>query len=151
MKGLCSYHGLRIIIKNEDVQVVNRFKVLMTLTNVGEYDYEEDTDFEATKLVESGNKEGDDIKTWLDGNSGSVDWCILYKPEFVLFPQEEIDIGEQLKWGYRNDPAVEVLDRWKELARDANWEIKWKLFADNMPFKEGTEMVCDLPTLMHNS
>src|SRR6185503_10424272 len=108
------YRGLRVIIKNEGTQVVNRFKVLMTLTNVGWYDDDEDSDFKTPNLVEIENKEGEDIRTWMYGNSGSVDWHILYKPEFVLFPQEEIDIGEQLKWAYRSDAILEAQNNWKE-------------------------------------
>jgi hypothetical protein len=145
-----SYRGLRVIIKNESAKVVNRFKLLMTLTNMGWYDDDEDADFKFPNLVEIRNKEGEDIKTWTYGNAGSVDYRALYKPDFVLFPQKEIDIGDQLKWGYRSDVMLEVMNEWEQFARDADWEIKWKLFADNMPFKEGTEMVCDLPTMMHH-
>lgn len=143
------YRGLKIILKNEGAQVVNRFKVQMTLTNIGWYDDDEDGDFQTPNLVEINNREGEDIKTSMRGHSGVVDWHVLYKPGFVLFPQEEIDLGELLKWGYRSDAMAEIMNGWEKFARDANWQIKWKLFADNMPFKEGTEMVCDLPTLIH--
>src|SRR6266545_782136 len=58
------FRGLRIILKNEGSQVVNRFKLLMELTNVGWYEEEER---KTPNLVEINNKEDEFLKTWLSG------------------------------------------------------------------------------------
>ncbi len=56
------FRGLRIIIKNEGSQVVNKFKVLVELTKVGWYD---DDEFMTPNLVEINDKEDEFLKTWL--------------------------------------------------------------------------------------
>jgi len=140
-----SYRGLKVIVKNDGIQVVNKFKVLITLTHIG---WHEDGDFETNSLIEVNKDEDAVLKTSMHGNiDGSVDLHIVYQSEFVLFPQEEIDIGKTLKWGYRDDTFAyaKYLNEWNDIARKAKWEIKWKLYADNMPVKEGNVMVCDLP------
>ena len=142
-----SYRGLRAIIRNEGTQIINKLKLSMALTNIGWY---EDTDeFVINSMVDFGeNSNNKDITITKRGNlNGSVDLIVVYQTEYVIFPQEEIDLGGKLGWGYEEDIETGVLGKWKEFARDAGWEIKWKLFADNMPFIEGTEKVFDLPTM----
>jgi hypothetical protein len=142
-----SYRGLRVIIRNEGRQVINKLKLSMAITNIGSYD-----DFDElvnNSMVNFGNEsKNKDIKITKRGNlNGSVDLVVVYQTEYVVFPQEEIDVAEKLGWGFEEDIETGVLGKWKDFARDAGWEIKWKLFADNMPFIEGTEKVFELPTM----
>jgi schlafen family protein len=148
-KNLISFRGLRIIVKNEGSQVVSRFKVVIILTNVGEFD---DDELKIPYWIKINNQENDYLKTWLSGNPDeSADCHVIYQPQFVLFPQEELDIAENFNWGYADPSMISVMDKWKEFAQDQGWGIMWKLFADNMPFKEGKEFISDLPTLMPHS
>jgi len=139
------YRGLKIIIKNDGVQVVNKFKVSLILTNIGWFD---DDDRFHTNLIKISEDQGTELKTSSHGQlNGSADFQVVYQSEFVLFPQEQIDIAKTLVWGYRDDMLPNGQYEWAGIARDAKWEIKWKLYADNMPFKSGTVVVGDLPIL----
>jgi hypothetical protein len=116
------------------------------LTNIGWYD---DDGFHNNliKILENQNTA---LKISRHGNiNGSADFQIVYQSEFVLFPQEQIDIAKTLEWGYRDDMSPLGEYDWDNTARSAKWEIKWKLYADNMPFKNGNVMVADLPILTY--
>jgi len=143
---ITEYRGLRVIIRNDGTQVVNRFKVVMTLTNVGWHD---DGDFHE-EMIDHGADEDGTLKCSSYGQADrSVDYTIAYQPDEVLFPKEEIDMGTKIKWGYPDyrDPSIDEVKRWYESAESSRWSIEWKLYADNMPFKQGVVRVCDLPII----
>ena len=143
-QGADLYRGLNIIIKNEGTHVVEKFKVILTLTNVGWFD----DDGQHIKLVKILKDEATGLKVSTQGNfDHSADFFVVYQSEFVLFPQEQIDIGKMLAWGYKDDLFHEADNTWNDFARDSEWEIKWKLYADNMPLKSGNVLVGDLPIL----
>ena len=118
--------------------------MILTLTNVGWFD----DDGQHIKLVKILKDEATGLKVSTQGNfDHSADFFVVYQSEFVLFPQEQIDIGKMLAWGYKDDLFHEADNTWNDFARDSEWEIKWKLYADNMPLKSGNVLVGDLPIL----
>ena len=40
--------------------------------------------------------------------------------------------------------------QWRDLAKEHKWTIKWKLYADSMPCKQGEKNSWDLPMLNFN-
>ena len=144
--GEQGYRGLRLRIKNESTQVVERFKLTVVLKYIGWHD---DGDFH-NELIEIGAEEDKGLKSSMYGQAdGSIDLTIIYKSDYALFPGELVDIGSKLKWAYP-DPEFQTMEEefvWSEYAGRKKWVIEWKLFADDMPFKEGVAKVSELPVL----
>jgi hypothetical protein len=62
---------------------------------------------------------------------------LQYYSTHVLFPQDELNLGDLLPWIYSvNDSNRIELGRAEE--RGEPLTLSWTLFADNMPRKEGT-------------
>jgi len=142
-QGSPEFRGLHVFIKNESEKVINRLKVILKLNNIG---YHDEDDFH-NQLVEHYFEEDESLKDTLYGlHDGSLDLTLVYQPTEVLFPKEEINIGAKIKWGYPDYPEIMQSNKgWREFAQEQKWRIEWKLYADNMPSKQGVINVWELP------
>lgn len=146
--GSPEFRGLHVIIQNESEKVINRLKVILKLKNIG---YHDEGEFH-NELVEHYFEEDGSLKHSLHGlGNGSLDLTLVYQPTEVLFPKESINIGDKIKWGYPDDIS-QMLDLptdqdWRDWAKDQNWRIEWKLYADNMSSKHGVVNVWELPVM----
>jgi hypothetical protein len=102
-------------------------------------------------LVELNHEDVESLKHSVYGyGNGSIELTLVYQPNEVLFPKEIIDIGAKIRWGYPDDSLqmVQLADKeWRELAQRRNWRIDWKLYADNMPSKQGIVNLWELTNM----
>lgn len=148
---------LRVIVKNGGIQVISRFKIILTIANLAGW-CEEDISIDDMTELEHISDDGAITYTFHGQAVDRIDLEIVYQANMVLFPQEEIDIGEKIKWAFRDCPISReeperdpysyepsTDDEWRRWAEKRKWLLKWTLYADNMPRKQGTIPISELP------
>jgi hypothetical protein len=138
---------LMIIVKNEGTRVVNRYKLTLLMENVI---WQGDDEESQTVFVQIPGPKNHELTTKYIFHSMQI----VFQPETVLFPQERIDVGRIIGYGYpdpENSPfsgtEIDHDKRWRTHAEESHWLIRWKLHADNMPMKQGVIKVWELPLL----
>lgn len=68
---------------------------------------------------------------------------VSFQSSLLLFPEDERDIGNEMGWKYViHEDTINTIQ--VRHMREDKFLIKWKLYADNMPAKEGTWPIYDL-------
>jgi hypothetical protein len=138
VQGGREYRGLKVDIKNETDRVINRIKVELQLTNAG---WHEDGNFYEEMVEHYFEKDESMLFSEVGLEDGSIELGFVYQPGGILFPGEEFNIGRKIQWGY---PSFDNRE-WNKLAQEKNWQINWRLYADNMPRKQGVINLWELP------
>lgn len=137
---------LKTVIKNQGIKVVNHYKLKVKITNVGFlYDYEKEPQVHKGHITPEENE--NIIWELVQREYGSEDFDLLitYRSMGVLFPDEELDISSELRWGYkRYDPLDDSITPWVDFAKKQGWFLEWILYADNMPSKKGAMPIYEL-------
>jgi hypothetical protein len=146
--SLFSDYALRVIVENQGIQVINRFKIIMVLTNTGWWhdDSADEIRVEGLKELEVDDNENVEYTFRIDEN-GSHNIEIVYQSTQVLFPKERVDIG-WIKWAFTSFEDVDPTSsfgQWRKFAKQRKWSLKWTLYADNMPRKQGIIPIYELP------
>lgn len=128
-----AYRRLRVVVTNQSTQVINRFKLILRLKNVG---VSEPDNFEVTDMLELGDDKTYAYSYW-PGEAGNLDIEIVYQSKEVLFPNENINIGGyRIKWVFRDNPKWND-EQWFIDAERNKWALEWTLYADSMIPKKG--------------
>lgn len=116
---------LIINIRNTGIKVINNFKI----------------EFTFPKLIQNYRRLIDPKKNMSLSVNNDGDLVIAYHSNNVLFPDDEIDVNEDITLCYTFD-----LDTHLNLkqAKATNSEISWTLFADDMPKKQGLKKLSEL-------
>jgi hypothetical protein len=115
-------YTLKIIVKNLGFKVINNFKLKFTFPNYGPYfQYspgivpQSQYPMRYGRIVYSKDKNNDHVLT--------------YHSAERLFPEDEVDVGKEIKLQYKiDDEAYEKI----ELSCKRNYFLSWILYADNM-------------------
>jgi len=137
---------LRVIVTNQSTQVINRFKLILRLKNIG---WAELDHYEVTDLLELYDDETFTYSYW-SGETENLDVVMVYQSKEVLFPKESTNIGGyRIKWAFLDNSKWND-EQWISNARKERWSLEWTLYADNMPPNQGSIMVCDLAIMQRS-
>ncbi len=143
--GQIRYYELKAVIKNEGNKVVNKFKLISDL--IGPWKTTFDDEY-LVQLPSSSN--GFLEKMWPPDLSDPAAWGIpqtikiIYRPIEVLFPQEEVEVAMGI--GYKDEIVDDYPDEmdWRDVVNEKEFDIRWSLFADDMPQLTGWINLSDL-------
>ena len=127
------------------------------MTNVGWY--EPPDNYSANCLVKRQYIFDDECITHKFLWHNRLDLEIVYQSKNVLFPKENVDIGEKIKWAYKDRIPLTLEEqakqaqmygptsneKWYEWAKGKELSLVWTLYADNMHRKSGEVQICELP------
>jgi hypothetical protein len=117
-------YRLIIIVRNIGTKVINHFKL----------------EFTFPKLIQKTGYAIDTKNMSLKENSDG-NLVITYHSLNVLFPNDEVDINDDIALGYIFDQST----FWNlNQAKENNSRISWTLFADDMPKKQGVKKLSEL-------
>ena len=125
-------YTLKIIVKNIGFLVINNFKLKFAFSNYGQY-FSHSSHMPGYS-AHDGKIYGHLIRPPYDKNN---DYVLTYysHSDIKLFPEDEIDIGQEIKFEYKIDDEayeqIELISSRRELFLD------WSLYADNMMPKRG--------------
>jgi len=140
------YSRIHVKVKNVGNRLVNHYKVELEYDNVIWTD--ENGNSEIIPIVELPSLWDNTRAKLVSGKIGlSGSLYTIYHSDTILFPQEEIDIGEMVGLSYTSTDIWSENFQWKNEAKKYNWTIEWKLYADSMPCNEGKVSVWDLSYL----
>ena len=116
---------LIIKIRNTGIKVINHFKLEFTFPNL----------IQQIRHVIDYKKN----MTLTENSDGNL--VITYRSLNVLFPNDEVDVNEDIALCYTFDQAT----YWNlKQAQENNSRISWTLFADDMPKKQGIKELSEL-------
>jgi hypothetical protein len=70
-------------------------------------------------------------------------YVVSFQSSLLLFPEDERDIGAEMGWQYSiHDDTIHTIQA--KHTTDEKFLIRWKLYADNMPLKDGTWPIYNL-------
>lgn len=130
VEGNTHFYTLKIIVKNLGIKVIDNFKLIFTFPNYGPY-FQHSLHMPGYSAHDA-NIHGHLIRSY-DSNN---DYELMYYSYsgVKLFPEDEIDIGREIKFEYRIDKKayeeIEIKDETKII-------LSWILYADNMLPKRG--------------
>lgn len=120
-------YALVILIRNLGTQVIKNFKLIFSFPDI----------FRATRNVIHA-RENATLSTDKFGN-----FIISYRSKEVIFPEDEININEDIAWCYTMDQKSydKIMDA--EI-KGKDLKIEWILYADDMPPKRGVKSISNL-------
>jgi len=119
---------LQIRIINHGLQLVKYFKLIFTFPYI-------------MNPVKSYFSVHDNLKLSFDNKTN--EYIITYYSSKVLFPEEALDISDQIHCLYQiDDSNFSKIEQMQEAGKQLN--IKWRLFADNMIPKSGQKSCFEL-------
>jgi len=122
------YHeyALVILLRNLGVQVIKNFKLIFSFPDL----------FKSTRNVIHARQNAT-LSTDTNGN-----FRISYRSKEVIFPEDEIDINEDIAWCYTIDS--ESYHRIRDAkANGEDPKIEWVLYADDMSPKRGSKSISE--------
>jgi hypothetical protein len=140
-----SYACRRLSIKvtNKSTQVINRFKLNLSIKNIG-WVAGDGGGFVITDIRELGDSKTFTYSYCSDELSERLNIDMVYQSKEVLFPKESINIGGyNINWEFFDEPEWNN-QRWLISAIEGDWIIDWTLYADNMPYKKGNISIHEL-------
>ena len=119
---------LTALLKNEGPRTVRDVKLMFTFP-----DFAEAMD----GRIEAGHRSSSDhLSVGSCGEPPQDLLHVVYRNNEVLFRTEEVDIGRKL--GYNIVAHQEQFLAWISLLRDGSRSLDWRLYADDMPPKQGS-------------
>lgn len=127
--GATKHYLLSPVIKNLGSQAIRDFKLVFTFPS---------------EVLQGGGAEmvnpRANIISMMDNQRNHV---VSFQSSLLLFPEDERDIGNEMGWKYIiHEDTIHTIQ--VRHTRDDKFLIRWKLYADNMPAKEGTWPIYDL-------
>jgi hypothetical protein len=116
-------YALVILISNLGAQQVKNFKLIFSFPDM----------FRSTRH-DIHARENATLTTDKNGN-----FIISYRSKEVIFPEDKIDINEDIAWRYTmdQDSYYKIMDAKRTKGEEP--KIEWTLYADNMPPKHGSK------------
>lgn len=132
IEGKTHYYTLKIVVKNLGFQVINNFKLKFAFPNYGQYFHY--SIHRPGSSDHDGKIYGHLIRPLYDKNNDYVLTYYSYS-DIKLFPEDEIEIGQEIKFEYKiDDEAYEQIER---ISSRRELFLDWSLYADNMMPKHG--------------
>ncbi len=113
---------LKIMITNKSMQVIDRFKLILRVKNIG---YAGENDFHVTDIQHFSHNDDPFSYSYVAGQDENLDMIMVYQSKEVLFPNENIIIGGyRINWVFFD--KLEWDDKqWSSDAKKENWIIEW--------------------------